>query len=112
MGVLGNLGGEVLSNIQGFVSGKANLSGDVNNIDYNGRLFVNDASFTIPYLNVNYALRDNSIVDVTQNKFIIQRTKVSDSKFDTEGDLQGFIKHNQFANWELDLNLFRSYFSS
>ncbi|WP_344816431.1 translocation/assembly module TamB domain-containing protein [Flavobacterium cheonanense] len=105
LGVLSNLGGEVLSNIRGFVSGKASLSGDVNNIDYNGRLFVNDAGVTIPYLNVDYALKDNSIIDVTQNKFIIQKTKVNDTKFNTEGDLQGFIKHKQFGDWELDLTI-------
>ncbi|WP_298396278.1 translocation/assembly module TamB domain-containing protein [Flavobacterium sp.] len=105
LGVLGNLGGEVLSNIRGFVSGKASLSGDVNNIDYNGRLFVNDAGVTIPYLNVDYALEDNSIIDVTQNKFIIQRTKISDTKFNTQGDLKGFIKHKQFGDWELDLSI-------
>ncbi|MEC4005137.1 translocation/assembly module TamB domain-containing protein [Flavobacterium sp. SUN052] len=103
LGVLSNLGGEVISNIRGFVTGNANLSGNVNNIDYNGRLYVNDAGLTIPYLNVDYKIKDNSIVDVTQNKFIIQKTKLFDTKFNTEGNLQGFIKHKQFSDWELDL---------
>ncbi|WP_395065689.1 translocation/assembly module TamB domain-containing protein [Flavobacterium sp.] len=103
LGVLSNLGGEVLSNIRGFVSGNARLDGNVNNIDYNGRLFVDDAGLTIPYLNVDYKLEQNSIVDVTQNKFIIRKTKLTDSKFNTEGTLQGFIKHKQFSDWELDL---------
>jgi hypothetical protein len=103
LGVLSNLGGEVLSNIRGFVSGNANLTGNVNDIDYNGRLFVNEAGLTIPYLNVDYKIKDNSIVDVTQNKFIIQKTKLYDTKFNTEGNLQGFIKHKQFGDWELDL---------
>ena len=103
LGVLSNLGGEVLSNIRGFVSGNANLTGNVNDIDYNGRLFVNDAGLTIPYLNVDYKINDNTIVDVTKNKFIIQKTKILDTKFDTEGNLQGFIKHKQFGDWELDL---------
>lgn len=103
LGVLSNLGGEVLSNIRGSVSGNARLSGNVNDIDYNGRLFVDDAGVTIPYLNVDYKIKQHSIVDVTQNKFIIQKTKVIDTKFNTEGNIQGFIKHKQFGDWELDL---------
>lgn len=103
LGVLSNLGGEVLSNIRGFVSGNARLNGNVNNIDYNGRLFVDEAGVTIPYLNVDYKIKEHSVVDVTQNKFIIQKTKVYDSKFNTEGNIQGFIKHKQFGDWELDL---------
>jgi hypothetical protein len=103
LGVLGNLGGEVLSNIRGFVSGNAKLSGNVNDINYTGRLLVDEAGVTIPYLNVDYKIKDNSIVDVTQNKFIIQKTKVFDTKFNTEGTIQGFIKHKQFGDWELDL---------
>ena len=103
LGVLSNLGGEVLSNIRGFVSGNARLNGNVNDIDYSGRLFVNEAGLTIPYLNVDYKIKDNSIVDVTQNKFIIQKTKIFDTKFNTEGNIQGFIKHKQFGDWELDL---------
>lgn len=103
LGVLSNLGGEVLSNIRGFVSGNARLDGNINDIDYNGRLFVNDAGVTVPYLNVDYKLEQNSIVDVTQNKFIIRKTKLTDTKYNTEGTIEGFIKHKQFGNWELDL---------
>ena len=105
LGVLSNLGGDVLSNIRGFVSGNATLGGTVDNIDYNGRLFIDDAALTIPYLNVDYEIKGNSVVDVTQEKFIIRRTKITDTKYKTEGNLEGFIKHKQFGNWELNLNI-------
>jgi len=101
LGVLSNLGGEVLSNIRGFVSGNAKLSGNVNDINYTGRLLVNEAGVTIPYLNVDYKIKDNSIVDVTPNKFIIQKTKVFDTKYNTEGSIQGFIK--QQTIWRLGI---------
>ncbi len=105
LGVLSNLGGDVLSNIRGFVSGNARIDGNVNNIDYNGRLFVEGAGLTVPYLNVDYEIKANSIIDVTQEKFIIQRTQITDTKYKTEGNLVGFIKHKQFADWELNLNI-------
>ncbi len=105
LGVLDHLGGEVITNIKGFASGNARIDGNINSIDYNGRLFVDDASFKLPYLNVDYKVENQSIVDVTQNRFIVQRVKLFDSKFNTEGILRGSVKHSQFGNWELDLNV-------
>ncbi len=105
LGVLDHLGGEVINNIKGFASGNARIDGNINNVDYNGRLFIDDASFKLPYLNVQYNVQDNSIVDVTQNRFIVQRAKLFDAKYNTEGILRGSVKHSQFGNWELDLNV-------
>lgn len=105
LGILSNLGGDVLSNIRGFISGDARLNGNINNIDYTGRLFVDDAGLTIPYLNVDYKIKPNSIVDVTQNKFIVRKTKIIDTKYNTEANLDGFIKHKQFGDWELNLEI-------
>ncbi|WP_293873077.1 translocation/assembly module TamB domain-containing protein [Flavobacterium sp.] len=105
LGVLGKIGGDVITNIRGFTSGNARINGDITHLDYNGRLSINDAALTIPYLNVDYKFDNNSIVDVTENKFIIRETNITDTKFDTKGIINGFIKHNQFSDWQLDLNI-------
>lgn len=105
LGVLSNLGGDVLSNIRGFASGNARLNGNIKDIDYNGRLFVDGAGVTIPYLNVDYEIKANSIVDVTKDKFIIKHTQITDTKFKTEGNLEGYIKHTQFSDWKLNLSI-------
>lgn len=105
LGVLGKIGGDVITNIRGFVSGNARIDGDINQLDYNGRLFVNNTGLKIPYLGVDYTFANNSIVDVTENKFIIRQTIIKDSEFNTEGQINGFIKHKQFGDWELDLNI-------
>ncbi len=105
LGVLSNLGGDVFTNIRGLVSGSARLDGNVNNIDYNGRLFLEKTGLTIPYLNVDLQLEENSIVDVTQSKFIIQRTSIFDTKFNSKGFINGYVKHKQFGEWELDINV-------
>ena len=105
LGVLGKIGGDVITNIRGFTSGNARINGDISHLDYNGRLSINDAALTIPYLNVDYKFDNNSIVDVTENKFIIRETTITDTKFDTKGTINGFIKHNQFSDWQLDLNI-------
>lgn len=105
LGVLGKIGGDVITNIRGFASGNARVDGPVDELDYNGRLYVNDTGLTIPYLNVDYSFSDKSIVDITENKFIIRQTTITDSKFNTKGELYGYIKHKQFGDWELDLNI-------
>ena len=106
LGVLGKIGGDVITNIRGFASGNAKIDGDFNNLDYNGRLFINEAGLTIPYLNTNYVFDNNSVVDVTENKFIIRETNITDTKFNTKGSINGFIKHKQFGDWQLDLSIY------
>ena len=106
LGVLGKIGGDVITNIRGFASGNARIDGDFNNLDYNGRLFINEAGLTIPYLNTDYVFDNNSVVDVTENKFIIRETNITDTKFNTKGSINGFIKHKQFGDWQLDLSIY------
>ena len=105
LGVLGKIGGDVITNIRGLASGNARINGDIDNLDYNGRLFVNEAGLTIPYLNTDYKFDNNSVIDVTENKFIIRETNITDTKFDTKGTINGFIKHKQFGDWQLDLSI-------
>ncbi|MDN3677328.1 translocation/assembly module TamB domain-containing protein [Flavobacterium paronense] len=106
LGVLGKIGGDVITNIRGFASGNARIDGDINQLDYNGRLFINEAGLTIPYLNTDYVFDNNSVVDVTENKFIIRETNITDTKFNTKGSINGFIKHKQFGDWQLDLSIY------
>ena len=102
---LNSLGGEVLSNIRGSVSGNASIEGNLNKPNINGRLFLDNAGITIPYLNVDYGLSDNTIVDLTDERFLFRNNTLTDTKYGTKGNLNGFIEHNNFADWKLDLTL-------
>ncbi len=105
LGLLSSLGGEVISNIRGFVSGNATIGGNLKKPDINGRLFVDKAGLAIPYLNVDYELSDKSVVDLTSEKFIFRKNTLTDSKYGTIGILNGSIQHNVFADWRLDLDI-------
>jgi hypothetical protein len=105
LGFLSSLGGEVISNIRGFVSGNATIEGNLKKPDINGRLFVDKAGLTIPYLNVDYELSDKAIVDLTNEKFIFRKNILTDSKYGTKGILNGNIQHNVFSDWRLDLDI-------
>ncbi|WP_232505653.1 translocation/assembly module TamB domain-containing protein [Flavobacterium crassostreae] len=103
LGVLSSLGGEVLSNIRGLVTGNASIAGNTNKPKINGRLYVDKAGLTIPYLNIDYQLSDRSIVDLADEKFLLRNNTLTDTKFATNGLLNGSIEHNNFADWKLDL---------
>jgi hypothetical protein len=105
LGVLSSLGGDVLSNIRGFASGKASITGNSNDPDINGRLFLNNAGMGIPYLNIDYKIENQSIVDVTKSKFLFRKATLTDSKFNTQGSVLGVIEHKNFGDWKLDLNI-------
>lgn len=102
---LSSLGGDVISNIRGFVSGNATVGGSVNKPDINGRLYVNEGGLAIPYLNVDYALKDKTIIDLTDEKFLFRNTTLIDTKYNTTGTLNGVVEHKNFSDWKLDLSV-------
>lgn len=105
LGVLGSIGVGVLSNVRGFASGRSNINGDLQNLDINGRLFVKDAGMGIPYLNVDYGIENGAIVDVARDRFIFRNITLKDTKYATEGRLNGTIGHTNFGDWKLDLTI-------
>lgn len=97
------LGGNVISNIRGFISGNSNISGTVKKPDINGRLFLEEAGLKIPYLNTDYNFKENSVIDLSESQFLFQNATLIDTKYNTIGRLNGKIKHKNFSNWNLDL---------
>ncbi len=105
LSALSLLGGDVITNIRGFVSGNSSIEGDLDNPDINGRLYLQKAGLSIPYMNVNYELEHNTIVDVTESSFIVRNTDITDTKYNTKGILEGSVKHRKFSDWVLDLKI-------
>lgn len=101
----GSLIGQVLSDIRGNATGSAVIRGLINDPEIDGRLYLNNAGLKAPYLNVDYDFEKNAIVDITENQFLFRNIAIKDTEFKTEGVLNGSIKHEVFANWELDLQV-------
>ncbi|RTZ01370.1 translocation/assembly module TamB [Flavobacterium sp. RSP49] len=102
---LNSLGGEVLSNIRGSIAGNATIEGNLKKPSINGRLYLDQAGITIPYLNVDYGLSDNTIIDLTDERFLFRNNTLTDTKFGTVGKLNGSIGHTNFSDWKLDLTV-------
>ncbi|WP_244248519.1 translocation/assembly module TamB domain-containing protein [Flavobacterium foetidum] len=105
LATLGPVGGDVLSNIRGSVSGNAAVVGNMKKPEINGRLYVEKAGMTIPYLNTDYELSDRTVIDLTNEKFLFRNNQLTDTKFGTKGLLNGSIEHKNFGDWKLDLSI-------
>ena len=99
------LGKDVLTDIRGKVTGNGTVSGLVQNPDINGKLTLDQAGLKIPYLNVDYAIADNSLVELNNRTFKFLPTTITDIDKNTKGDLYGSIIHYKFKKWYLNLNI-------
>lgn len=99
------IGGEVITNIRGFASGSADVTGDYRNPDFSGRLFLKEAGLSIPYLEVDYRLEENAVVNLSEQQFEFDEIQITDTRFGTTGILDGTITHQNFRKWILGLNL-------
>ena len=100
-----DLGGDVISELRGFVSGTAAITGTIDNPIMNGRLFMNQTGLKIPYLNVDLEFDKNSIIDITEKQFVFNKINFKDTKYESLGELNGNIRHNGLTDWFLDLNI-------
>ncbi|WP_029273104.1 translocation/assembly module TamB domain-containing protein [Flavobacterium sp. KJJ] len=105
LATLGTVGGDVLSNVRGSVSGNAAVVGNLKKPEINGRLYVEKAGMTIPYLNTDYELSDRTVIDLTDEKFLFRNNQLTDTKYNTKGLLNGSIEHHNFSDWKLDLTI-------
>ncbi|KIQ21096.1 hypothetical protein RT99_12305 [Flavobacterium sp. MEB061] len=105
LATLGTVGGDVLSNVRGSVSGNAAVVGNLKKPEINGRLYVEKAGMTIPYLNTDYELSDRTVIDLTDEKFLFRNNQLTDTKYGTKGLLNGSIEHHNFGDWKLDLTI-------
>ncbi|WP_378175282.1 translocation/assembly module TamB domain-containing protein [Aquimarina sp. SS2-1] len=99
------LGGIVISDLRGLVSGKAKVSGNYINPSIDGVLKLNKAGLKIPYLNVDLDLNENSRVVLSKQRFNFDNVDITDTKYRTQGILGGYIGHQRFSKWELGLKL-------
>lgn len=95
----------VLNNIRGEVSGNVKVVGGLTKPDINGNLVLNKSGMGIPYLNVDYSFAEKSSVTLKDQTFIFNDIKLTDTKFNSKGQLNGSLSHVNFSNWSLNLDL-------
>ncbi len=102
---LNPLGEGVINNIRGLVSGNAKVTGSLKKPSIDGELLLDRAGLSIPYLNVDYGFDFDSKVTLRDQRFIFNNVAMTDSKYFSQGRLNGYIEHNNFSDWKLGLDL-------
>lgn len=105
MSAFSALGGDVITNIRGLISGRADVTGDYKNPDISGKLSLKKAGLSIPYLDVDYAFKEDAVVNLTEQQFNFDKIEITDTKYGTKGILDGVISHHNFRKWILGLNI-------
>ncbi|HSP11217.1 MAG TPA: translocation/assembly module TamB domain-containing protein [Salegentibacter sp.] len=105
MAAFSPLGGEVISNIRGFATGSAGVTGNYKNPEFSGQLSLSDAGLRVPYLNVDFDFRDEATINLTEQQFNFDQIELVDTKYDTRGTLDGYIRHRNFREWMLNLDI-------
>lgn len=99
------LGKNVLTNIRGFLSGTANITGILSNPSIDGELLLKEAGLKLPYLGVNYNFVGDSKVSLYEQIFDFQSIVIEDDVMKTTGTIDGTISHREFQKWSLDLEI-------
>ena len=102
---LNPLGEGVINNIRGLVSGNAKVTGSLKKPSIDGELLLDRAGLAIPYLNVDYGFDFDSKVTLKNQRFNFNNVAMTDSKYFSKGNLNGYIEHNNFSDWKLGLEL-------
>jgi hypothetical protein len=105
MSAFSPLGKDVITNIRGLVSGEADVTGDYRNPEIDGRLYLDRAGLSIPYLDVDYAFAEGAVVNLNQQQFNFEEIPITDTEYNTTGVLDGTISHTNFRDWILGLNI-------
>lgn len=105
IGVLNAFGGEVISDIRGTASGFVHLGGSYRRPQMTGDLFLSHTGLKIPYLNVDLGVEENSVVKLKGQEFLFDKVQFTDTKFKTEGTLSGYLSHDNFQEWEMDVHI-------
>lgn len=99
------LGGEIISNIRGDVSGMVFVSGGFDAPQFDGDLVLKNAGMTVPYLNIDYSFQGNTMLKLQEQSFGISNLELVDTVFETRAEMNGFVRHSNFKNWILDLDI-------
>ena len=98
-------GSGVITNIRGKVTGSSTITGRFQRPQINGMLRLNQGGMSVPYLNIDYTFKDNTIVDLVSQSFVFKSTQFTDTAFSSEGVLSGVLSHTNFADWSLDFDI-------
>lgn len=99
------LGGIVLSDLRGFISGDAKITGSFSRPKINGLMNLSGTGLKIPYLGLDLDFSEGSKIALTDETFAFDNVTLIDTQYKTSAALDGTIMHHKFTDWSLDLGV-------
>ncbi len=96
---------DIFGNVRGKWTGNIQVKGPIDNLSFDGKLYLSHFGLKILALNVDYEFKNNTVVQLKGQEFILENAEFEDTKLHTKGYLSGIIRHHNFDNWYLDLNI-------
>jgi len=96
---------DIFGNIRGKWTGNIQVKGPIDNLSFDGKIYLSQFGLKILALNVDYEFKNNTVVYLKGQEFILKDAEFEDTKLHTKGKLSGIIKHHNFDNWYLDLKI-------
>ncbi len=98
-------GGDVITDVRGLLTGNAKVTGNYKSPDINGRLALENSGLNVPFLNTNFDIANNAILNLSKTKIEIEPIGITDVKYKTKGILSGNATHSNFLDWALNLKI-------
>ncbi|MDG2396530.1 MAG: translocation/assembly module TamB [Flavobacteriaceae bacterium] len=102
---LSGIGKGKVEEIEGDVTGIVFYEGELFSPNISGKLELNNASLSIPYINTKYSFENKHIVSLSDEYFNFENVTFYDSLEKTYGTISGNIGHKDFKNWSLALEI-------
>ena len=91
------------THITGKGNGEIELTGTLDEPNFNGAIDITNGGFTIEYLKTHYTFNDK--LHFKNDLILAKNITLTDTLFDSKGKLSGSLKHKMFKQFETDLTL-------
>ena len=93
---------ELVSHVEGFASGEFSIQGDLSSPEISGDAELSEGKFTFNYLNTTYTF--SGPISFGRDEIIFENIALRD-RFQDPATLQGSLKHTNYKNFSIDLEL-------
>ena len=95
----------LVENLRGNLAGDLKIKGRLSKPKITGELELPRVAATVGILQTDYNFSNNPVIQIEENQFKIKDLSIRDTRFGTSGLVNGVIKHNNFSDFVLDLDI-------
>jgi len=95
--------GSLFSDMQGYATGKLDIKGNLNDLDYVGKAHLHDAGLKLKFTQVFYKIKDTDI-ELKEHELDLGSIKLLDTLTNGTATLSGTIYHDSWKNMNFDLD--------